>query len=92
MEHEESTAFRTVVNHECRYSIWPADRDVPAGWTETGHSGTREECLTHIADTWTDMRPLGLRRRTADDASAGRRLGPATRRLVPESLRTGEIR
>jgi MbtH protein len=53
--------MRVVVNHEEQYSIWWADRDLPAGWTATGFEGTREECLEHIEQVWTDMRPLSAR-------------------------------
>lgn len=56
-----------VVNHEEQYSIWAADRDLPAGWRAEGTSGTREECLDHIERVWTDMRPLSLRQRMAED-------------------------
>jgi MbtH protein len=54
--------FRVVVNHEEQYSLWPADRDPPAGWTDGGKVGTRQECLDHIEAVWTDMRPKSLRR------------------------------
>jgi MbtH protein len=50
-----------VVNDEEQYSIWPADRDIPAGWRATGTEGTRDECLAHINEVWTDMRPRSLR-------------------------------
>ncbi len=55
--------FTVVVNREGQHSIWPASRPLPAGWTETGVRGDREECVAHIERTWTDMRPLSLRRR-----------------------------
>lgn len=54
--------FRAVMNDEEQYSIWPAGRDVPAGWREAGKTGSREECLAWIETVWTDMRPLSLRR------------------------------
>jgi len=54
--------LRVVVNHEEQYSIWPTDRELPAGWREAGLSGTKEECLAFIERVWTDMRPLSLRR------------------------------
>jgi MbtH protein len=54
-------AYLVVVNHEEQYSIWPAHKDIPAGWTRTGPTGTREECLAHIKEVWTDMRPRSLR-------------------------------
>jgi MbtH protein len=54
--------YRVVVNHEEQYSIWPADKPIPPGWTDAGKSGTKAECLEHIESVWTDMRPLSLRR------------------------------
>ena len=54
--------YLVVVNHEEQYSIWPADRELPAGWRAEGKSGTREECLSHVEVVWTDMRPLSVRR------------------------------
>ena len=51
-----------VKNHEEQYSIWPVDRDLPAGWTEAGKQGSKAECLAHIKEVWTDMRPLSLRK------------------------------
>ena len=54
-----------VVNDEEQYSVWDADRPPPAGWRATGFTGTRQECLDHIDEIWTDMRPLSVRRRAA---------------------------
>ena len=62
-EREDTTTYRVVVNHEEQYSIWPVDRELPAGWTEAGKSGTKAECLAHIQEVWTDMRPLSLRKK-----------------------------
>lgn len=50
-----------VRNHELQYSLWPADRELPAGWEPEGFSGERQECLDHIERMWTDMRPLSAR-------------------------------
>ncbi|MEV0911253.1 MbtH family protein [Streptomyces hokutonensis] len=50
-----------VVNDEEQYSIWPADRPVPSGWRHQGFTGDKQACLDHIAEVWTDMRPLSLR-------------------------------
>ncbi|MFF4961822.1 MbtH family protein [Streptomyces sp. NPDC001222] len=55
-----------VVNEEEQYSVWSADRDVPQGWRAVGVTGSKEECLDHIERTWTDMRPLSLRRAMAE--------------------------
>ena len=53
--------YDVVVNDEEQYSIWAVGRAVPAGWHAVGVSGTREECLEHIEEVWTDMRPKSLR-------------------------------
>ncbi|CAL9430120.1 Protein MbtH [Actinosynnema sp. ALI-1.44] len=55
--------YLVVVNHEEQYSVWPADRPLPAGWRAEGTSGDKERCLAHIETVWTDMRPLSVRRR-----------------------------
>jgi MbtH protein len=62
-DEDTTTRYRVVMNQEEQYSIWPADRWVPAGWTDAGPEGTRQECLEYIGRVWTDMRPLSLRRR-----------------------------
>jgi MbtH protein len=62
MEETAEPLFRVVVNHEEQYSVWAADLDVPAGWRPVGEPRPRKECLDHIAEVWTDMRPLSLRR------------------------------
>jgi MbtH protein len=65
MEHDEQEDLRTytvVVNDEEQYSIWVAERPLPAGWRSTGKAGSRAECLAHIKEVWTDMRPASLRR------------------------------
>ena len=65
---EDNRAYKVVVNHEEQYSIWFADREAPAGWREVGKSGTKAECLAHIKEVWTDMRPLSLRKAMEADA------------------------
>jgi MbtH protein len=59
---DDQRQYRVVINHEEYYSIWPADRDIPAGWKDAGKSGTKKECLAHIKEVWTDMRPLSIRK------------------------------
>jgi MbtH protein len=59
---EDDTRYRVVVNHEEQYSIWPDYKPIPDGWRDGGPSGRKAECLTYIAEVWTDMRPLSLRR------------------------------
>jgi MbtH protein len=61
-EREDTTVYKVVVNHEEQYSIWPADRENALGWKDAGKTGSKDECLAHIKEVWTDMRPLSLRR------------------------------
>lgn len=63
-----SDEYKVVVNQEEQYSIWPAGRDNPAGWSDGGRSGSKEDCLAYIEEVWTDMRPLSLRKRMAEQA------------------------
>jgi len=58
----QDSRLRVVINEEEQYSIWPEQRDIPAGWRDGGVSGTKDECLEYIATTWVDMRPLSVRR------------------------------
>jgi len=55
--------YKVVVNHEEQYSIWPAEWSNPAGWNDVGKAGSKAECLSYIAEVWTDMRPLSVRQR-----------------------------
>ncbi|AXE23615.1 MbtH family protein [Streptomyces globosus] len=66
MSETDDGRYLVVRNDEEQYSIWRADRELPAGWHAEGASGTRQECLDHIGRVWTDMRPLSLRRRLAE--------------------------
>ena len=65
---ERRKTYRVVVNQEDQYSIWPAHKDLPAGWVEAGKSGDKDECLAHIQEVWTDMRPLSLRKKMEEAA------------------------
>jgi len=58
-------SFAVVVNDEEQYSLWAAGAEPPDGWRRTGFAGTREECVAHIDEVWTDIRPLSLRTRLA---------------------------
>ncbi len=68
---DEEAEFNVVMNHEEQYSIWPAHREPPAGWTKVGKKGKKKECLSHIEEVWTDMRPLSLRKRMEEAARNG---------------------
>lgn len=67
-EKVDQREYLVVVNDEEQHSVWLADRALPLGWRAEGARGNREECLAHIGQVWTDMRPLSLRRQM-DQAS-----------------------
>jgi MbtH protein len=46
-----------VMNQEGQYSIWPAHKELPAGWHSGGFLGSKAECLAYIDTVWKDMRP-----------------------------------
>lgn len=70
-EDNDGRIYNVVLNHEEQYSIWPQDREIPAGWRAEGKSGTKEECLEHIEEVWTDMRPLSLRKKMEELEAQG---------------------
>ncbi|MFC8256560.1 GNAT family N-acetyltransferase [Streptomyces sp. NPDC057291] len=70
-----------VINEEGQYSTWPADRELPEGWKPTGFRGGKEECLSHIEEEWTDLKPLSMREL----------LEPQTNSLTTERLTLREL-
>lgn len=60
-EINDETLYVVVVNGEEQYSIWAADRELPAGWQLGGFSGTRAACLSRIGEVWVDMTPRSVR-------------------------------
>jgi MbtH protein len=61
-EENSGELYYVVVNHDEQYSIWRADREVPRGWSIVGERANKQRCLDYIAQVWTDMRPLSLRK------------------------------
>jgi MbtH protein len=61
-QQSDDTIYKVVLNDEEQYSIWPADQENAPGWRDAGKQGTRQECLAHVKEVWTDLRPLSLRR------------------------------
>lgn len=53
-------SYLVLVNHEGQHSLWPAHLAVPAGWDRVFGEAGRQECLDHITEHWTDMRPKSL--------------------------------
>ncbi len=65
-ENDENRRYEVVRNDEEQYSIWPADRALPPGWTAVGMTGLKPACLEYIRREWTDLRPASLRNVTGD--------------------------
>lgn len=61
MDSAQDGLYAVVVNDEEQYSLWPVERALSGGWREAGRRGSREECLAHIDEVWTDPRPLSAR-------------------------------
>lgn len=57
---DENGTYHVLVNDEGQHSLWPAFKDVPAGWTIVHKADTRAACLDFINQNWTDMRPNSL--------------------------------
>lgn len=51
---DDSVACVVVLNQRSQFSIWPADRQMPSGWSAEGFSGSRADCVAHIATVWPD--------------------------------------
>lgn len=68
-EKEDTDSYNVVLNHEEQYSIWPSNKEIPPGWRHSGKSGPKAECLLHIKEVWTDMRPLSLRKQMEELAN-----------------------
>ncbi len=66
----EDGVFRVLINHEEQYSLWPEWKAIPEGWEDTGVLGDKAACLDYVEKTWTDMRPLSLRKWMDEQAIA----------------------
>jgi MbtH protein len=67
---DDEGRFFVLVNDEGQHSLWPVFADVPDGWTVVYGEESRENCLTHIENSWTDMRPKSLIKAMAEEHSA----------------------
>jgi MbtH protein len=65
-EDDDGRRWVVVANDEDQHSIWEAGREPPPGWRVVGVEGRRDECLSHIENVWTDMRPRSLREQMGD--------------------------
>jgi MbtH protein len=69
--------YQVVVNDEEQYSIWAVGEPIPAGWRAEGTTGPRADCLAHIDEVWTDMRPRSARGRTGGSVSIRAAVAPS---------------
>ena len=65
--------YLALVNDEGQHSLWPAKVEVPSGWTVVHGPAGRTECLDHIEEHWTDLRPRSLVVAMEADAAAATR-------------------
>jgi len=75
-EREDATIYQLIRNHEETYSIWPANRDLPMGWTAMGVYGSRDEMLVYLQRVWVEPRPLSAMR-------SGDRANPCVAANIP---------
>ncbi|WP_033287827.1 MbtH family protein [Amycolatopsis jejuensis] len=52
--------YLVLVNDEGQHSLWPEFVAIPDGWHPTFGPDTRQSCLDHVEQTWTDLRPKSL--------------------------------
>lgn len=73
-EDEELDALPHIVliNHEEQYSLWRADIEIPGGWRQCFGPDTKKACMAWVDKTWTDMRPLSLRKAMEEDERQAR--------------------
>ncbi len=56
----DGDVFVVLLNDEGQYSLWPAGKDVPAGWSVAHVAAPKADCLAFVEANWTDMRPRSL--------------------------------
>ncbi|BAG20085.1 MULTISPECIES: MbtH family protein [Streptomyces] len=57
---DDNAEYYVLVNDEGQYSIWPVFARIPEGWKTVHGAASRQECLDHVNENWTDMRPRSL--------------------------------
>lgn len=81
-----TASYWVVCNDEEQYSIWPMGRAIPPGWHRTERTGPLADCLAYIAEAWTDLRPLSLRRGLAEAPAAEAPIRPSSEAAAPPHL------
>jgi MbtH protein len=57
---DNDAAYKVLVNEEGQHSLWPVFAEIPDGWEVVFGESSRQECLSYIEESWTDMRPKSL--------------------------------
>jgi MbtH protein len=58
---DDDARYQVLINDEEQYSLWLVGHDIPAGWRAVGKEGSKADCMAHVDEVWTDMRPRSLR-------------------------------
>ncbi|MNN25893.1 MbtH-like protein [compost metagenome] len=53
--------FQVLINQYGQYSLWPAYKTLPVGWSAVGKSGPKAECLAYVEAVCSDMQSSTLR-------------------------------
>lgn len=62
----DGEVFRVLVNDEEQHSLWPAGKEIPAGWRSVHGPAGKADCLAYVEEHWTDLRPKSLREAMGD--------------------------
>lgn len=58
MDNEDAERMYIVlINDAGQYSLWPKEKQIPAGWRATGTEGTKSHCMEYVDSVWLDMKP-----------------------------------
>jgi MbtH protein len=52
--------YRVLANAAGEYSLWPALRETPKGWTAAGPTAGSRHCLEWIDIAWTSIGPKSI--------------------------------
>lgn len=61
MADAETERYRVVRNDEDQHAIWRIHLPIPPGWIDVGFTGSKDECLRHVQQVWTDITPKSAR-------------------------------
>jgi len=59
---DDSFEYIVLVNEEDQHSLWPSFKEIPAGWTQVGPTGTKDACKAYVDEYWSDITPKSARK------------------------------